>query len=96
MKKISASEQVEGWLLSLAPEPKRDVRAALRRLAAGQPVATLALRRELDGFHRLRIGGWRVIYRVLPGRRIHLDYASSRDVVYDTFRHLLALRPRED
>lgn len=85
--KISASEQVQGWLTSLPPERKHRVRLALRNLAKG--VGDIkALSGPLDGFNRLRIGSFRVVYRQVARDRIQLEYADSRDRVYETFQSI--------
>ena len=88
--KISASDQVADWLSGLPPEPKRRVRAALRDLANWRGDIK-ALQGELEGFYRLRVGGYRLVYRVTRGEVIRLDYADTRDVVYETFRQLRIL-----
>ena len=88
--KISASDQVADWLSGLPPEPKRRVRADLRGLEDWQGDIK-ALRGELEGFYRLRVGGYRIVYRVMRGEVIRLDYADTRDVVYETFRQLRIL-----
>lgn len=88
--RISASDQVAGWLRNLPPDPKRRVRAALKRLADWQGDIQ-ALRGELEGFYRLRVGGYRIVYRVVEGEVIALDYADTRDVVYEAFRQLRML-----
>jgi mRNA-degrading endonuclease RelE of RelBE toxin-antitoxin system len=92
--KISASEQVQAWLVALSPEPRKRVRLALRDLAAGkgdiQP-----LKGELGGWCRLRVGGFRIIFRHRPGKTIQLDYADTRDVVYENFLHRLSRRQAE-
>jgi len=92
--RISASEQVQCWLKGLPPEPKSRVRRALKALAQGRLRAldVQPLRRELEGFYRLRIGDYRIVYRLESGQIIRLDYADIRDVVYDVFRMLRALR----
>lgn len=88
--KISASDQVAEWLGSLAPEPKRRIRAALRGLEDWQEDIK-ALQGELEGFYRLRVGGYRIVYRVSGGQIIQLEYADTRDVVYEAFRQLRIL-----
>ena len=88
--KISASDQVADWLRGLPPEPKRRVRAALKGLRDWQGDIK-ALRGELDGFYRLRVGGYRVVYRVTAGEMIRLDFADTRDAVYEAFRQLRIL-----
>ena len=88
--KISASEQVAEWLSRLAPEPKRRVRAALKNLETW--LGDIApLHGELEGFYRLRIGGYRIVFRVMPGQTIRLEYADTRDVVYEVLRQLRIL-----
>ncbi len=88
--KTSASDQVADWLRSLPPEPKRRVRAALKGLEHWQGDIK-ALRGELEGFYRLRVGGYRIVYRLTTGEVIRLDYADTRDVVYEAFRRLRLL-----
>jgi mRNA-degrading endonuclease RelE of RelBE toxin-antitoxin system len=92
--KVSASEQVQLWLMGLPPEPKRRVRLALKALARGKAGAldVKPLRRELEGFYRLRVGDYRLVYHLEPGKHIRLDHADIRDVVYDVFRTLRALK----
>ncbi|MSU63275.1 MAG: hypothetical protein EXS31_12905 [Pedosphaera sp.] len=52
--KISASDQVAGWLRNLPHDPKRRVRAALKGLVDWQgDIKTL--RGALEGFYRLRV-----------------------------------------
>jgi mRNA-degrading endonuclease RelE of RelBE toxin-antitoxin system len=89
--RILASEQVQGWLVSLPPDAKKRVRAALRLLAAGRAGEVAALRGELDGYRRLRIGDYRVIYHVEDGPVIKLDYADIRETVYGAFLQIRAL-----
>jgi len=85
---ISASEPVQAWLVALPPETKRRVRLALRGLERGRGDIR-ALHGELAGFNRLRIGGLRVVFSQLPGRVLRLEYADSRDVVYENFLRII-------
>jgi mRNA-degrading endonuclease RelE of RelBE toxin-antitoxin system len=87
--KISASDQVAGWLTALPPQTKTRVRAALRALAKGKGDIK-GLQGDLEGFSRLRIGGIRILHRQVSAREIKLEYANTRDVVYEMFRQLLA------
>ncbi len=93
--KISASEQVQLWLTGLPPQTKRRVRLALRQLAKGQgDIKGLAA--PLEGFNRLRIGSLRVVYRQTKRLEIRLEYANSRDLVYETFQQIArAMREKE-
>jgi mRNA-degrading endonuclease RelE of RelBE toxin-antitoxin system len=91
--KISASEQVQLWLAGLPPQTKRRVRAALQALQAGDPnLDQKALRRELEGFYRLRIGDYRIVYHMRTGGILCLDYADLREEVYEAFKRLRSLR----
>lgn len=88
MMKISASEQVATWLVALAPQPKRRVRLALRGLAKGRGDIK-SLQGNLEGFNRLRVGGMRILYRQISSNEIRLEYANTRDVVYELFQQFL-------
>lgn len=88
--RILASEQVAGWLRILPPEPRRRVRAALKGLEHWQGDIK-PLRGELEGFHRLRIGGYRIVCRITSRSLVRLEYADTRDVVYEAFRQLRLL-----
>ena len=91
--KISASEQVQLWLAGLPPQTKRRARAALKGLAASARDLDLkALRRELEGFYRLRVGDHRIVYHLETKQTICLDYVDLREEVYEAFRRLRALR----
>jgi mRNA-degrading endonuclease RelE of RelBE toxin-antitoxin system len=86
--KLSASDPVQRWLVALPPESKRRVRAALRGLEKERGDLK-ALHGELEGFCRLRIDGLRIVYSQHRGQIIRLEYADSRDVVYETFLKVL-------
>jgi mRNA-degrading endonuclease RelE of RelBE toxin-antitoxin system len=93
--KISASEQVQRWLVALPPDTKKRVRRELRGLQNGRGDIK-ALRGELEGFCRLRIEGLRIVYSQHRGNIIRLEYADSRDLVYETFLKVLHDRKTEN
>ena len=95
--KISASEPVQLWLQGLPPATKQRVRRELKALAAGRSrrLDVKPLRRELEGFYRLRIGDYRLVYHFEPRPLLRLDYADLRDVVYEVFRQLRALQAED-
>jgi hypothetical protein len=69
------------------------VRAALKGLAASaRGLDIKALRRELEGFYRLRVGDHRIVYHVETRQAFRLDYVDLREEVYEAFRRLRALR----
>jgi len=89
--RIEVSPQVARFLRRLAPEPRRAIRIALRELGEGKG-DTLALEHPPDGFHRLRIGRYRVIYHYddVQGKPvIRCDYAQRRELVYETFAEMV-------
>ncbi len=89
--RIELSPQVAGFLRTLAPEPRKELRAALRALADGQG-DILELEHPLDGLCRLRVGRYRVVFHmVLQGnaRVIRCDFAEWRRLVYELFSDLI-------
>ena len=89
--KISASDQVASWLCGLPPQSKHRVRFALRGLTKARGDIQ-SLQGSLEGFNRLRVGGLRIIYRQISGREILLEYANTRDVVYELYEQILTNR----
>lgn len=90
--KISASDQVQAWTQRLSPETKRRVRAKLKLLSLEKADAK-ALERELSGYYRLRVGGYRIIFRCMKGKsgpECFRAFAESRDVVYEQFAAILS------
>ena len=89
--RVELSEQVVRFVARRAPEPRRVLRAALRGLAHERgDICTLE--GPLKDFHRLRVGGYRIIfaYRVTGRRRrIQCLYAERRSAVYEVFEQLL-------
>jgi mRNA-degrading endonuclease RelE of RelBE toxin-antitoxin system len=93
--KILASDEVVKWLRNLPPEPKQRVRAALKRLERWQGDIK-PLQGELEGFYRLRVGGYRIVCRMISRSVVQLEYADIRDVVYEAFRQLRLLTEMDE
>ena len=93
--RILASDQVAKWLRNSPPEPKQRVRAAFRRLERWQGDIK-PLRGELEGFYRLRVGGYRIVCRLIGRSLVQLEYADTRDVVYEAFRQLRLLTEMDE
>ncbi len=89
--KIEIERQVFDFIASLAPEPRRTIREALRKLSQERGDIR-ALEGELEGFYRLRVGRYRIIffYRVeRRTRQIRCVYAEHRTLIYEVFaQHL--------
>jgi mRNA interferase RelE/StbE len=91
---VHLSHQVESFIKSLAPEPRRRMRDALKGLAQAKGDIR-ALEQNLTGFCRLRVGRYRVVFRYVPGKngpQCFCDYAESRNVIYE---HLAAILSEE-
>jgi mRNA-degrading endonuclease RelE of RelBE toxin-antitoxin system len=85
------SSQVADFTASLAPEPRKKLRAAIRALADDKGNIR-PLVDDLLGYHRLRVGDLRVIYRegFTSGKRICFClFSERRDVVYELFRKMV-------
>ena len=90
--KVRASRPVEDFLKTLAPEPRRVLRLAMKGLADDKGDVKL-LEGKLSGYWRLRVGKIRVIFEVkaIGGARvIFCFYADYRSIVYVVLEQLLA------
>lgn len=92
MNRVRVESQVEGFVKSLAPEPRRRLTMAIKALARNQGDIK-RLEGKLQGYSRLRVAGYRVIFseRTQKGERI-LDcvFAEKRSLVYELFTRLLS------
>ncbi|MBU0677980.1 MAG: hypothetical protein KJ626_07665 [Verrucomicrobia bacterium] len=89
--RIELSPQVADFLRSLAPEPRKQLRAALRDLAKDKG-DILELEHPLDGFHRLRTGRYRVVFYYIiekNKRGVRCVFAERRELVYELFSDLV-------
>lgn len=88
--KIELAEQVREFICACPPEPRRWLRDALRKLA-DEKGDIKALDGELEGYYRLRVRSYRIIFRYESGKQgriIRCDFAEHRSVVYETFLNL--------
>lgn len=95
--RVEVFPQVADFLRSLAPEPRRAVRAGLRDLERGRGDVK-SLEGDLKGFCRLRVAGYRVIIRHRFSRGRHIVdcvFAERRAVVYELFTAIASLMPRD-
>jgi len=89
--RVELDPQVAKFLRSLAPDPRKEIRAALRGLEEERGDLK-ALEGELAGFTRLRVGHYRVIVQFLSqaGQRIaRCVYAERRAIIYELFAEIL-------
>jgi mRNA-degrading endonuclease RelE of RelBE toxin-antitoxin system len=93
--KVQVREQVKAFLDTLAPESRKRIRSGLRGLGTERGDC-VPLKERLAGYHRLRIGGYRVIYRYHPGKVIECVFAESRSLVYHLFEREVLNRLRHE
>jgi len=90
--RVKVESQVEAFVKSLAPEPRRRLTQGIKALAKDQGDIK-RLEGKLEGYSRLRVGGHRVIFneRSERGQRI-IDcvFAEKRALVHDLFVRLLS------
>ena len=91
MTKVRVSAELESFVKSLAPDPRKALRTGIKPLAAGQGDIK-HLEGDLAGWSRLRVYTYRVLFKEIwqDGRRIvDCVYANRRSVVYDLFKEIL-------
>ena len=90
--KIRVERQVEDFVKSLAPEPRRRIRLAIKALGSDRGDIK-PLEGKLSGYSRLRVSSYRIIFkeRSHAGQRI-IDciFAERRSLVYEIVASLLA------
>ena len=95
MMAVEVSEQVAAFIRRQPPEPRRFLRLALRALER-EKGDIKALEGPLNGFYRLRIRGYRIVFVrgvSMKGRDvIRCLVADRRDIIYEVFEQLLAER----
>jgi len=72
----------------LHPELRRKVRAGIDVIRA-DPASGKALHGELTGLQSRRVGRFRIVYRIAPGRVIELVAIGPRRVIYEATLRLL-------
>jgi mRNA-degrading endonuclease RelE of RelBE toxin-antitoxin system len=82
--RIKVSDQVVRFVRSLAPEPRRQLRLALKALIKGQGDIK-PLEGPLASYSRLRIGSYRVILFYRDTSAIECVFAEHRSIIYEIF-----------
>jgi mRNA-degrading endonuclease RelE of RelBE toxin-antitoxin system len=85
---VRLAPQVVEFVRSLAPEPRRRMRATLRDLAKDHGDVR-PLEGPLQDYCRLRVGPYRVILRYTTGRVIECVFAERRSLVYEIFSDMM-------
>jgi len=82
---MKISGQIVDFVKRLHPAQRRAIKVALRKLETGERSEVRALINELEGFYRLRVGKFRIIFRELRGGEISCEYIEERAAVYPKF-----------
>jgi mRNA interferase RelE/StbE len=82
--KVFVSPQVAEFQRAKHPEVRCVLKAAILGLAEGQGDIK-SLEEDLTGFYRLRVRGYRIIYRIKPDGDIDGVFAEQRRFVYELF-----------
>ena len=91
--KLVLAKQVVDFVRRLPPEPKHRLRNAIKELAREQGDIK-PLESPLDGYCRLRVGGYRIVFAYGKRDTIECIYAERRSVVYELLLEQLANRLR--
>ena len=91
---VRRSDKAQEQIRTLAPRPKREVRAAILLLDEGPRAADA---KNLDGFDtlwRVRVGRWRIIFDLDAERQlITILRVARREVVYEGLEELVRNDP---
>jgi len=82
--KVEVSAQVADFVKRLPPDPRRLLRRALRDLEK-EKGDIKPLEGPLDGYCRLRVGGYRVVLGYAANGRLQCVFAERRSIVYEVF-----------
>ena len=80
--RVVLARQVVEFVRRLPPEPKRRLRRALRDLAR-EKGDLKALEPPLEGYCRLRVGGYRIVFAYGKRGTIECIFAERRSLVYE-------------
>lgn len=87
--------QVQAFYAGLGMSYRRDVKGALRELQNSRGDIK-ALGESLEGYHRLRVGPYRILFRYRPGKIIECVYMNRRALVYEVFEREVIDKLRGD
>ncbi|MFA5058358.1 MAG: cytotoxic translational repressor of toxin-antitoxin stability system [Opitutaceae bacterium] len=82
---MKIADQILGYVRRLHPAQRRVIKTALRRLGTGTGADTMPLEDDLEGFYRLRVGKFRIVYRYLQKGEISCEFIDVRATVYERF-----------
>jgi len=88
--RVRLAEQVVTFVRNLPPEPRKRLRAAIRGLA-DELGDIVPLEGALEGFCRLRVGAYRVVFTYASDKTIDCVLVERRSIVYELLMDELGL-----
>jgi mRNA interferase RelE/StbE len=86
MYKLLVPKDVRELIRTMHPSLKKKVKASLE-IILSEPYSGKALKDELSGLRSLRIGSFRIIYRIKEPERLELVAIGPRERIYEeTFK----------
>lgn len=89
--KVELAEPVVDFVRRLPPEPKRRLRQAIRDLARGRGDLE-RLEGPLDGYCRLRVGGYHIVFAYGERDSVQCVFAEQRSIAYELLIETLRKR----
>ena len=84
---LRVPDEIAGLVRGMHPDLKRKTKASLKRILA-DPSSGKALKNELAGLRSFRVGGFRIIYRVMRNI-VEIVAVGPRERIYEeTYRVL--------
>jgi mRNA interferase RelE/StbE len=82
---VRPAAQVIEFAKLLAPEQRRAIKRALRDLGDEVDCDIKPLEGTLIGYHRLRVGRFRIVFSYARDGAVEAIFAEERSVVYELF-----------
>jgi mRNA interferase RelE/StbE len=95
LRRLRVPQALAALLRGLHPQIKRKLRGALESIAA-DPGRGKPLKEELAGLWSLRVGRFRVIYRVKSPRHVDVIAFGPRERIYEETHRLIATGAAEE
>ena len=91
--RVTLDDQALKFIRQQAPDSSRALREALHAVEAGKSFPE-PLEDQLEGFYKLKVGGYRKILQAVPGSSgpgFRVVFVERRSVVYVLFGQLLGI-----
>ena len=85
--RVRLSDDAQAEMARLSPNPRRDVNDVIARLRSGPDLHLDLPLQGVDLYRALAGRRWRVIFEVLPGRRIMVRRIRRRREAYQGIEH---------